>query len=213
MEPSQVKAAFLSAVDEYFNGLLKAIDAINPASKARAQVEELFATMRSAVEECSPTILHRDVHKPEYRLITSGTELDYRIVELMQGGARELAALLALDAARLPPSVLPAIDAHIRGVPEVELEVVRIVFFVTMRGDKNVPQPIMLLAAKDASGELHPIPFLFRWSVSGFAVGGDDIADRIEGEADRLSFLMHVIMNADGATLHNERQEVKKRPN
>lgn len=211
MEPTKVKAIFLSAVDEYFNDLLKAIDSINPASKSRIQVEQLFAVMRAAVEECSPAVLPRNIPKPEYRLIISGTELDYRVVELVQGGSKELAALLALDATRLPPSVLPGIKAHLSGAPELTL--VRIVFFVTMRGDKNVPQPVMLLAAKDGSGELHPIPFLFRLAVSGLIVGGDDIADRIEEEADRLSFLMHIIMNADGATLHNAHEEAKKRPN
>lgn len=205
MEQEQVRAIFVFAIDEYFKDILNDIDSINPSSKSRGQVAQLYEVMLTAANECTPTVLARDVPRPAYRLMEPGTEMFYRIVRLEEGGANELAAMLAVDASRIPESIMPAINAQLAPAPELEL--VKIVMFALKKGPGIQQQSVMLLVAKTADGEMHTIPYRFRWGVSGKVVGGEDIADKAEEEQERLVFLVHIIMNEDAGTLHNAQGE------
>jgi hypothetical protein len=202
MDSNKVRQVFVFGTDSYFTDLLRKVDLINPTSKSRGEIEQLYAAMRAAAEESTPNELKRDVVEPANGLLTPGTSFYFRRCPLVPQGPKELIAMLTIDVSRLPQSCLKSIDFSLSQAPEL-LTPVRLVTFVLTKGIGVGFQRVMLVATKNSTGSLVLVPHSFHWSVSGKVLGGEDLTHKAEQEADRLTYLLHLVMNEDATTLHS----------
>lgn len=202
MDANKAKRVFLFGLDSYFQELLQKVDSINPTSKASGQIEQLYATLLSAAAECTPTVVDRN-HKEPLRLpVTPGTDFYFRTCPLVHEGPAELIGILALDVAQLPEGFRASVDSSLHGAPESLLPV-RLLTFILTKGEGVAFQRSMLLATTNREGSFIPVPHSFQWRVSGQIIGGEDLTDTAEQEADRLSFLLDLVLRENATEPSN----------
>jgi hypothetical protein len=202
MDSNKVKQIFAFGVDSYFQEMLQKVDLINPRSQAREQIKQMYDAIRSSAAEAAPTEVRRHEIKPVDRLVVPGTDFYFRMCQLAPQGPKDLVAILAMDAGLLPSSCIPSLEAALGSAPE-PYEVIRLLTIVLTKGNGVAMQRVMLVAAKSLDGSLVPIPHSFQWRVSGQIVGGVDITECSEEEADRLTFLLYLVMDEDAATIRS----------
>jgi hypothetical protein len=149
MEPNKVKQIFTSGTESYFRELFQKVDSINQTSKSRGQIEQLYAALRTYFEDSTPIEVKRDVTEPVRHLVTSGTDLYFRMCQLAPQGPKELVVMLAMDVSYLPESCLVSIDGTLSEAPE-PLIPVRLLTFVLTKGSSAVFQPVCSLLRRTA---------------------------------------------------------------
>lgn len=199
MDSVKAKHIFLFFLNDFFKDLLTSVDRINSASKSRQLIAELHTALKSAAERALPTVVARG-DAADKHLTTPGTDLYYRSVALVEGGADELVAMLAMDVAELPASYIASVKAALGSAPE-PLEPVRVLCFVLTKDQRaGAFQKTMMIAARTANGALVATPWPLQWRVGNEVLG--DSLQNPEDEDDRLNYLLYLVLHQDGATMH-----------
>lgn len=110
--------------------------------------------------------------------------------------------MLAMDIAELPVSYLASIKETLSFAPE-PLEPARILSFVLTKNQRaSAFQRTMMIAARTTTGSLATALWPINWSVGGQVVGDSLTGLNVAEEEDRLNYLLHLVINQDGALLH-----------
>lgn len=201
MDSNTAKHIFLFSLNDYFKDLIASVDQIRRDSKSRQLITELQAALNSAAERTLPLVVPRG-DNADKRLATSGTDFYYRTLPLVEGGSDDLVAMLAMDIAELPVSYLASIKETLSFAPE-PLEPARILSFVLTKNQRaSAFQRTMMIAARTTTGSLATALWPINWSVGGQVVGDSLTGLNVAEEEDRLNYLLHLVINQDGALLH-----------